>query len=560
MEEKGGQTQASIGYKILFLACPLLLETAMVGIAIYADSIRAVRLSKVKKQYILKADALVELYEDTIVQGRLRNAEAFMEALRELKDKMKIGEDEEVFVGLPNGISTIRNVSMEGGGTPNPSLIDDIPIMGNNKIPFDIEIPFISGDYRVGAPYAEEDFDPDDPNANSDEAKQENQEFQIMRTVSYCIIKHAFIEEYTNAFTTCGFNIVSMEPNAVAIARYLRDEATQPFIVVDIEYDYTSFIMFSEKHGLYMLNSQNTGDREIISYEYDEEGNIIDQNLNFIRISEICKRIRLTENYYIENAMTQEDAYINQIIFLNRNFNFVIDEVIKEFQGIEVLSAQDMIPASISQNSIPSKILDNNLYLFYIPMMIAMNNGTSAFSTNSFDRDVEMNIVPKQCREEATYKRIKNKIMTGMIALAGVAGVFLLGTVGWNLQNIYSNPDAAKVNAELRQKYEDAKKQSTIMKENILKYNTIAVNKYSATPIVDMIISSKPKDVSIVNMDINFKKDRAIMSCVTNTKSSQNDYLQELKANDVLQDAQILNSKTKGNVTAFQVSIPLSTR
>ena len=126
-----------------------------------------------------------------------------------------------------------------------------------------------------------------------------------------------------------------------------------------------------------------------------------------------------------------------------------------------------------------------------------------------------------------------------------------------NIKNVYSNTDAEKVTPELKEKYDDAKNQEQTMKDNIVKYNTVASNKNVASPIIDSIISAKPDDVYLTNMHLDYKNKRVILECITENKMSSDIFLQQIKNNPDLISAQILSLQTKNNKTAFQVNVPI---
>ena len=115
----------------------------MIGISISSDSIRAVRLNRSKKQFTVKDCAIADLYDGDIVEGRIRNIDGFKESLRSIKDAMKIKDNEDVYVGIPNGNVRIGTISVKAETNSIQEVMNLVPIIGNKKN-FDFDIPFIS--------------------------------------------------------------------------------------------------------------------------------------------------------------------------------------------------------------------------------------------------------------------------------------------------------------------------------------------------------------------------------------------------------------------------------
>lgn len=528
----------------------------MIGISISSDSIRAVRLNRSKKQFTVKDCAIADLYDGDIVEGRIRNIDGFKESLRSIKDAMKIKDNEDVYVGIPNGNVRIGTIAVKAETNSIQEVINLVPIIGNKKN-FDFDIPFISENYKV-----------------QDKLKAEEQEFDdqgnmipsyhAMKNVSYCVVGHEIISEYANAVSDCGMSVVSVEPTALATIRYLRFDATQPFVVIDMEYDYTTMIAFSEQFGAFTLNLQDLGIKNLTLEQYDADGDeVIGYKPNTANIIKLCKRLGLLEKYYFgEYLGKDENSQINQIIFLNNDYQDIIDKVLEYFQRdledgtLDALSAQDMIPNGMAKK-LPKNVPAEDLYLYFKAMVIACNGNTKAFEVDSYSRNVEVNMVPPECIEKTRFSRIKKDLLIGM---AGIT-VLSVGYSGYNIANtfkdIYSNDDANKVTPDLQAKYEDAQKQSRVMKDNIAKFNTISKNKKTVSPLVDKVVASKPDDIALLSMNVNYKSKRAIIECVTDNADSMNVFLQNMKQNKDFEAAQINTSQTKNNKTAFQISIPL---
>lgn len=520
----------------------------MIGLSFYSNSIRAVRLKKGKKSFELEQLANVPLYEGDIIQGKIKNRESIMEALVELKNELKIREDEEVFVGLPNAVAKIDSIAIEDNVIDKAEIIDKISMV-TNKDSFDIDIPYVSGSYRIPLPVSEDT--PVDNNGDFIE------QYKLMKTVSYCAIPKKIITDYASVLTEAGYNTVVVEPKALATVRYIRDDATQPFALIDIEYDYSSYIIFSERNGLMLMNSSETGSNSLINTEYDEEtGEVINQTVYHENLVKICQRIKMAEEYYKQNKLFEEDTTINQIIFLDNEYDFVIQEMMEMYPDIDVLSAKDMLPLGISPK-FNKKIDTSEISFYYVTMVEAINRRTK--DINEKNEFIEVNHAPIDCLQNAQYKFLKKKVTMALIGITALSALYAIDIIGNNLMQIYSKQDAGKVNSELKAKYEDAKKQDNTMKENIIKYNTIAANKPNIVPLVDTIVVSKPETVSLtsINFSVKGKTKRIIVECIGESNSAPLEFLNTLKGQNGFDSAEILNQQTKANKTAFQINIPI---
>ena len=526
----------------------------MIGISICEDNVKAVRLSKNKKQYIIKQCYSAPLYEGDIIQGKLINKESLTQALVDIKNNMKINDSEEVYVGIPNGTSKMESLVVDYSITSEEAIVNNIPFMGN-KSNFKFFIPFVSGNYKV--------IDLDKTEEQENDEKKEPQT-KLRKSVSYCAISNKAINDFADIFTSIQLNVVSMENNALAQVRYLKSETASPFMIIDMEYDYTSFIIFSEKFGLFILNSNECGTNKLINYEYDEEGNAVDSSVNHRATVTLANMAKLTEKYYMEAnsksfGLTDEtinEKSMKQIVFLNNDFPFVMDEVTEEFSNISIVSAQDVLPNNVS-NKIKLDIMPDDLYAYYTSMVLVMNSKSRVANFDNYNENIEANLIPLECVENSNYHNLKRKVTFGLMGLTALSAIYMLSTVGVNLKDVYSNKDAEKVTPELKAKYEDAKKQEENMKFNILKYNVVSSNRKIVSPLVDTITATKPDDVFFTSINFNYKQKRIILECFTNNKMSAEQYLQSLKQNKEFADAQILSSQTRDNTTAFQINVPI---
>lgn len=508
----------------------------MIGISIHADSIRAVRITKGKKCNVKQYYA-APLYDGDIIQGKIRNKEGFIEALEDIRQSMRIGSDEEVFIGIPDATAKIGSFSIPSSIQAKEDIINSVPIIGNRNS-FQIEILFVSGDYKIYT------------NPENEE------EFQMMKTISYCAVPQKIIGEYAEVISSTGFNIVTLEPNGLALFRYLQNKVDEPFIILETEYDYTSYLMFSDKNGALKLTSSDLGIKNLLSYEVSEDGEITDSTINFNALTRFSNRIKLVEEYYKKNALSPEDADISSIVFLNTEKDFLVDKIQEDYTStINVCSSESIFPDNVSSKG----QMPEDYYNYFIAMVIAMNDGLDVFASKRINPLVEANFAPSYCVEDSSYKNMKKKVSMVLTSLVAISAIYLLGNVGINLQEIYSKADAEKVTPELQSKYEEAQKQEKVMKDNIMKYNTVAAHKNNVAPYVDKVVQSKPENVYISKMDINLKdkSKRLVLECSTNSTDASMEFLQNLKKDDSFKDAQITNTQSKENLIAFQINVPM---
>ena len=521
----------------------------MIGLSFYSNSIRAVRLKKRKKGFVVEQVSNVPLYEGDIVQGKIKNRESVIEALSELKADLKITDDESIFVSIPNAVAKVDSIVVENDIIEKIDILDRISLVGDRKS-FDIDITYISGSYRVPIPV--------DENTPTDSDGNFVEQYKLMKTISYCAVPRKVITDYSSLFTEVGLNIVMLEPKILPIVRYIRHEATQPFALVDIEYDFSSYIIFSERNGLMLMNSPETGSNSLLNIEYNEEtGEPVNQTVYHENLLKICQRVKMAEEYYKINKMSEQDTSLNQILFLDNEYDFVIQEMMEMYPNTDVLSAEGMLPTEISEK-FGKEVDTSELNFYYIAMVTAINRLASKLEDkNSY---IEANLAPTDCIQNAQYVSAKKKVTVALMGLATLSVLYMAGIVGNNFMHIYDKQDAGKVNEELKQKYEDTKKQDAIMKENIVKYNTIANNKFPVAPVVDTIIMAKPDNISLtaINFTVKGKTKRVIIECLSDNASAPMMYLNSLKGQTGFDSAEILNQQSKASKTAFQINIPIN--
>ena len=524
-------------------------NSIMIGLSFYSNSIRAVRLKKGKKGFVIEQVANAPLYEGDIVQGRIKNSDSVVEALNELKEELKLKDDEEVFVSIPNAVAKIDSIVVENDVTEKIDILDRIPLLGDKKS-FDIDIAYVSGSYRIPLPVDE--TTPTDNDGNFIE------QYKLMKTVSYCAVPKKVITDYSSILTENGFTVIMIEPKALPIVRYIRDDATQPFALVDIEYDFSSYVIFSERNGLMLMNSPETGSNSLINIEYNEEtGEVVNQTVYHENLLKICQRVKMAEEYYKENKMSESDTTINQILFLDNEYDFVIQEMMDIYPNIDVLSAEGMLPTEVSEK-FGKNVDTSELNFYYIAMVTGINRLTDSIEEkNNF---IEANLAPVDCVQNAQYLTLRKKILIALMSLATLSGLYMAGVVGNNFMKINAKQDAGKVNQELKQKYDDTKKQEATMKENIVKYNTIANNKFAVAPIIDTIVVNKPQNVSLtaINYGMKGKTKRVIIECLAEGSSAPLEFLNALKGQPGFDSAEILNQQTRANKTAFQINVPIN--
>lgn len=521
----------------------------MIGISIHADSIRAVRLTKSRKQFVVKDCYMKDLFEGDIIQGRLVNADSFQEALLDIKTQLDISDTEEIHIGLPDGVFKIDNAKYHSDVYSKEQFLSEIQLLGN-KNSFNIDFPFISPNVKV-------ELKQDYETAERDEEGNVIPKYGSFKKVSYIAIQKEDLQNYVDVFTRAELNIVSIEPNAIAIAKYLKDDASQPFLVLNIEYDYTSMIVFSEEDGVFLLNASDLGSKYLTNVEYDEFDEPVNVSINNRNLKQLSNRIKLAIEYYEGSSIFKEGNSVKQLVVMNEQYPFIEDILERDFPELESLSAHDMLPEGIS-TKFGKNVNYEDLFLYYIAMVVAMNKNENVFKNNSAERKIGVNILPNSAQATANYKRVKVLTTKVMSVLAGLAGLYFVGTLGINGLSYYQvSGDGETVTEKKRSQYEDAKKQNTTMKENIVKYNTVSAHKHNMSPIIDKLIANKPASVRFSNINMSYKSKKAVIECVSEDMISPNELLDAIRQNQELAQAQILSTQTKNGKVAFQIVVPL---
>ena len=167
------------------------------------------------------------------------------------------------------------------------------------------------------------------------------------------------------------------------------------------------------------------------------------------------------------------------------------------------------------------------------------------------------NLLFEEDKKDVKIKKIKNISFKSMVGITVLSTLCLLGTVGANFNSIYHVKDSETITEDMRTKYDEAKKQDSVMKENISKLNAIANKKKNVSTLIDKAVASKPESVSLISMNINYSSKKSVIECMSTNIMSSNEYLQSLKNEKEFENAQILSTQTKNDITAFQIIVPL---
>ncbi len=538
----------------------------MIGLSIHSDAIRAVRLKSSGGKFFLKSYNEVQLLENTVANGELVDTDAFLDSLEALKEDMDIGPDEDVYVGLPNGIFKIDSFYVKAEGLTVNSLLDKAYETGVDRS-FLVRFLYMSGEYRVDSEvFARHGLTQEQiqkrveqqMNAQAEGGEEPQQKFVMVRTVSYAAAMKSKIDAYCDAFEKAHLRVCTLEPEAVARIRYLIGDASQPFLSVDMEYDYASFIGFSERRGMFLLNASGIGFDNMFISRQDADGNEVDA-LNRTSVGKFLGFANLAIDFFNDNVLIGEKD-IRQIIFFDGSVGALIDETESEFGSIEVLQADSMIPVDLSEKKLDQMISDD-FYLYYLPIVLCGNKDVPFRVSDDVDRGIEANFLSEQAKDAALFGRIQQWLKKGSAGVAGAAFVYCLAIVGVNMANIVNAGFLQATPPEVVEKYEDAKKKGDELKENIARYNAIAKHREVFVPVMDSIMAARPNDVYIMNFTLSGKAGRTrkvVLECMTSNPDGPSKFLDGIVKVPGLGKARILSQQVKDGKTAVQIVVPLS--
>ena len=525
----------------------------MIGISIYADSVRAVRIQKQGKTLNLKDTHIEPLYENTIVQGKIVDVDSFSEVIIKVKEALMITDTEEVYLSIPNGDIDLSKKIIQGDVRDLSRVAEQIPKKINNKVN-ETHFLRVSGSYKVSlADKFEDAFEAEARRMEQKlEGKEEVVSFVTQKTVSYVSILQEEIDKYLKIFNSCRMNVVSIEPMAVTALRYLKNEVNEPFMIIDIGFDYTSLIMYSEKNGAMLFNVPNVGTATFEEYENEDS---IEPIINNHKVMELSQKILFAKNLYKSRAIDENGSDIETIVFLNNDCDYVVEKIEADNLDAEVLSAQEVLPIGVSTKKYKGNY--NEIYLYHIAIEAVKTGNSKISDVNPTLGPLELNILPQKAKENVVYNKVKDYVTKGSKVLCGVALIAFVGTAVVNFSSLYRIKDNGQVSPELKAQYEDTKKQNDKMKTNIEKLNTIAKNKHELSGIVDEIITAKNENVYITSMNLSYLGRKIIVECMTSDTTAPDMYLQSLKAFNNFKDAQILSRQSKDGKTAFQIAVSL---
>ncbi len=534
----------------------------MIGIAIYSDSLRAVRLNKKRHAITFEQGVEIPLPDDVIVNGELVLKDELLAALKELRETLEITDDDDVFVGLPNGIFKIGNLCVRSNVDSNEYIREQIDKMGVGN-EFISHFAFVSGNFRTNRENFErynltpeqieervrQQMENDFPNDNSAAP------FVMVKTVSYASAQKNKIDEYLNVLLASGLKVVTVEPNAVAHIRYLREEATQPFLFVDVEYDYVNLVTYSERDGMSMMNVYELGLKyfEVVRQTLDgEEQTVLAQTA----IDKFTGRLNLAIDMFKENSLGKSSE-IAQIIFLNNDMEYLIDAA-EDATSIDVLTAETVVPSILSNER---DVLDTpNYYLYYLPIILTQNEDTEASANDYSNRNIEANFLSQKAKEEAMFKQFRRIVLKGSHILVVVTGLIFLAVIGMNIINLFRAGYGQATPPEVIAKYNQAKEQGDILKDNIEKFNTIASKRSIYSKTIDSIVAVKPANVYLTGINIGGKSQRTrriVVECMSTDTNAPQKFVEDIAKIAGLSKARILSQQMKDNKTAAQIVIPI---
>lgn len=507
----------------------------MIGICVYPEAIRGVRLEKKKNKYTVKQTSEVVLFAGDIVQGRIKNRESIIEALNDLREDLHITTKDDVYIGLPNELAKINSITIDDDVRSLNEAIDLVPVLGNKKN-FSIDIPYVSENYYLESP-------------------EDNTIKRLVKNMSYCVVNTDNLNEYVSVFKETNYPINLIEPMALAEVEYVRYDATEPFAIIDVSNDGVNFIVFSKQYGISVYKMTDVNSKTLVKDVYDENGELLSSNINNIALDKIVERVDIISSQFCKKNALQEGDGVRQVIVINADYDFIADAFAEQRPEIESLVASDMLPLNIAE-SMGKDVDTEYLDLYYTAMMLAMTKSSKNIAQKSV---AAVNFAPKDCIDERRYYKASSVALTALIGATALSSVYMAGTIGMNVKEIYSKPDSNKVTPELEAKYEEAKKEDQKMRDNIAKYNTIAANKSHFAKIMDTIVISKPSSVVLTSVNISAKQGgkRAIVECLSSDSSAPNAFVESLRQNPDMAGAEIINQQTKAGQTAIQISVPL---
>lgn len=540
--------------------CPF--GAVMIGISIYEDAIRAVRVKKTGNKLILRDRAESPLFEHTIINGDLVDEKGFATALEALKEDMEISPDEDIHIGLPSTLFKIESRYIKADVESAESFVDNLGLSKD----FHVQPFFVSGSYKVETEQFEryglskEEIERriqkqfDTQNGEEEEADK-TPPYTMVKAVSFVAILQAHLDSYLTQFKDAGLRVCTIEPNALAYVSYLRTDAVQPFMFVDIDMDYTSFIIFSEKTGVFMLNGADLGIENLESQPNPDEEPLINRGTVEKFVGKVC----LANDFFREDSLSKKEE-VQQIVFLSNDFEYLIDETENVITTKEIAVAESMLPAILSNKGLEG-MPPEELCMYYAPICLADNEDMDFNITENIARNIETNLLSEDDRELLIFKTMKTYMMRTSYALATAAAVYFATIIGTNVFNIIQAGYLQETPSEIVEKYEEAKTNGDVLKTNIAKYNAIAKARTPISPTIDKAISVKPPDIYLTSLSISGKNSntrKLVMEGVTEKNDSVQKFIDGLVNIPGMEKSRILSQQVKNGKIAVQIVVPLT--
>ena len=508
----------------------------MIGISIYADSIRAIKGNIKSQELKIAKSSFYALKKGDIVQGKIKNSENIKNVILAIKEDLKIEKNDEVYLTLPDGISVLCSYPTKEAVYEKSDFLDKYPQMKKNNR---LDVLTVENDYF------------------------ENKLNERLKPIPCVYVSNLDIEKYIEIFNDCEITLANIETNAVTSMRRIEKETTDNFLFVDIEYDYSTIVLKTKKYGSFMYVVSDIGNRELIKEEYDQQGVLVNYTPSKNHINNLIKKIGLVIEYLKNQVNVDFDINsFDKIIFPNKDYNCVIEEFVEYFSGKQIITIEKLTPIGVNEKTLNKVdlinfgLLENEINLFYNPMEALLGTQISKMGKTNLS---SINLLSEEEKNIFNIEKTKKKISNILLGVCAIVGVYGFITITYNGLHLYlTSPDASKVDDNLKQEYEKAKKDKKEIESNIIKYNTVAELKKESSPLLDHIVAVKPIDTKISVLEINQGAKKITIEGFTTNPNDMNNFLAKVKEHYLLDKAQITTSESKNSVMAFQIVAPIN--
>ncbi len=533
----------------------------MIGLSIYEDAIRAVRVKKTGNKLILREHREVLLPEYVIINGDLVDENAFAAALADLRDAMEIFPEEDIHVGLPSALFKVESLCVRAEEFSYETFLEKT----NLDKSFDVRPFFVSGSYKVDTELFEryrlsqEEIDQRmqkqfDEQNGEEEAKPA---YTMVKMISYAAILKKNLDTYLEAFKKCDLRVYTIEPNALAYINYLRYDGMQPFMIADVDMDYTSFIIFGEKTGAFMLNGVDLGIENLEVAPSPGAEPVINRGTVDKFIGKTC----LAMDFFRDDSITKKEE-VQQIILLSNALDYLADALEDALPETDIAISEEMIPAILSEKGI-NDIPIEELSMFYAPIILASNEDLTFNFNENIERNIETNFLSDAARELLTFQTMKSYATKFAYTAFAASGIYCLAILGTNAFEMVQAGFLQDPPTEILDKYEDAKGKGETLKTNIAKYNALANARTPVSPMIDGAIAAKPSDVYLTNLNVSGKTAntrKLVIECITEHAEAANKYVDNLIQIPGLEKSRILSQQVKNGKVAVQIVASLATQ